>query len=212
MGGGNQAIGGLVDQARRKHHGKIHPQALPLDFAPIGDLGGDVAPEDIHRQCVARLKVKGIADVRTDRYQRFGGIIIIRRPPIAAHQFGFGRRYGSKGQPTIPAQEPAIIARSDIFGFNAINRRHTPAQHRCLFDIRNIILCQKLGAERLNLVRLNIKEEERRGRFGQVLINLVVKVALDPRNGHQKCQAQPKRQGDGNRAGPRSMQVGERQP
>ncbi len=84
VNGGEMGLRRLLERSRRKHHGKVDAEPLPVDRAQIGDRGGDFAAEQVYGQRVSDLQAHAAGQTLVKGHQRRA--LMVGWPPGAGSE------------------------------------------------------------------------------------------------------------------------------
>src|SRR5262249_15719765 len=90
-------VGRPAQGVGREHHDEVEGEALPSHVAQVGDAGGNVAAEHVHRNGIADLEMKPLGGFGLEGDERLSGIV--GGPPRPPHYPGPPRHL-------LPLREP----------------------------------------------------------------------------------------------------------
>ena len=210
MDGRQMGLRRIFQQARGEHEQEVHAQRAPADIAQVGDLAGDIAPQNIDRDRIADIKPEAGGRIRRQGNELRARVI--RRPPVAGDH-GFTLRQCTRpGHTAVAAENPSAVL-GNVFGSRgfAVEPGDAATQHWRAAHFSEPGDAGHGFFEGGDLIVLDVDKEIAGRAFGQAFCDLVAEIGFDQRHGHQYRQAEAERHKDAarRRAGP--VQVGERQ-
>ncbi len=178
-------------QGRGVHqHDEAHADAREIHLPERGDGRGDVAPEDIDGDLVAK------ADAHFRRF--LGGKAELRRAVIVFAPPHACRERGARGQ-RIRVAHGAVALDHPMAGGHflrgaAVDAGDEAAQHRRVIDAAHLRVGGEAVQKPRHLVLLQIDEEEGGRALGKIARDGTAQVAVDLPDGGQHRQAEAERE------------------